>query len=250
MDFPIFLLILGVGLAAGFLNTVAGGGSLLTLPVLILAGLSPLVANATNRVAIAVQNVFSVAGFKSKGFFYPRYTGLLAVTATMGSILGAKVAIDISGELFQRILAIVMIGVLCIIIFNRRWKWQPEKELLDWKHQWGGAIFFFFIGIYGGFIQAGVGFIIMAMLNLYNGLDLVKTNSIKVGVVLIYTLAALIVFALEGSINWRYGFLLSIGNGVGGWLASRWSVQKGEKWIRPILVVSILAMAIKLLGFF
>ena len=112
-----YLLLIAVGFAVGFINTVAGGGSLLSLPVLIFLGLPPSVANGTNRVAISIQNAMAVAGFKSKGVSTYPFNLYLGLSAIVGAILGAQLAVDIEGETFNKILAIIMIAVVCIIIF-------------------------------------------------------------------------------------------------------------------------------------
>lgn len=238
-------ILMSAGVFAGFINTVAGGGSLLTLPIMIFMGLPSNVANATNRVAIFSQNLFSVAGFRSKGVSAFPYAFWLAGTAIIGAIIGAQFAMDIKGEVFNRILAIIMIAVLLLTIFKPGSK-VGQSEKMEPKDQIIGAISFFFIGIYGGFIQAGVGFIIIAALTNVNALSLAKTNSIKVFVVLIYTISALGVFIYQDMINWTYGLTLAVGNSTGGWIASRWSADKDDKWIRIILIITVSVMAIKL----
>jgi uncharacterized membrane protein YfcA len=240
------LLLIAAGIFAGFINTVAGGGSLLTLPIMIFMGLSPNVANASNRVAIFVQNIFGVLGFRSKGVNAWPYSLYLGISALFGAIIGAKIAVDISGELFNRILAIVMIGVVIITVFNPIRKTSPENEKMSFKRQLIGVVVFFFIGIYGGFIQAGVGFLIMAAITGINHIGLVKTNSAKVFIVLIYTTASLAVFTIEGSIDWLWGGTLALGNSTGAWIGARWQVKKGDKWVKRVLLVMVTALAIKL----
>lgn len=246
MDFLEVLLILGVGLAAGIINTMAGGGSLLSLPILIFLGLPPAVANATNRVAIFSQNVFAVAGFKSKGIAEFRYSFLLGLFALVGAIIGAKIAVDIKGEVFNKILAVIMILVVILTVSGKVNPGDIKQETTTRSSQIIGAVTFFFIGIYGGFIQAGVGFLIIGALSAIHGFSLVKTNSIKVFVVLIYTIAALGVFIYEGKVNWLYGAVLAIGNSTGAWFASRWSVDKGDKVVKIFLTATVIALAIKL----
>ena len=131
-------------------------------------------------------------------------------------------------------------------VFTKKNKGQDVGERMDRKHIFIGILSFFFIGIYGGFIQAGVGFIIIAALTSINKFSLVKTNSAKVFVVMIYTLAALIIFIIEGKVDWGYGIVLAIGNSTGSWTASRLSVKKGDKWIKWFIVVTVVALAIKL----
>ena len=246
MEYYKYLLIFGSGLIAGFINVVAGGGSLLTLPILIFTGLPPALANGTNRVGIFLQNIFAVGGFKSKGVSAFPFSIWLSISALIGAILGAKIAVDISGELFNRILAIVMVMVIALTVFKKKQKEERGEELMRPGRQMASVIAFFFVGIYGGFIQAGVGFIIMAALTGINHLSLVKTNSIKVFVALIYTIFALGVFAWEGQVNWTLGLTLAAGTSIGGWFASRWSVDKGDQWIRYFLIVAVSIMAIKL----
>lgn len=242
-----YLLIIIVGFAAGFLNTVAGGGSLISLPILIFLGLPSVVANATNRVAILVQNVFAVGGFRSKGVDLPMpYSLYLALVSLFGGFIGAKLAINIDDELFNRILAIIMVLVVLSIAFDSRKKNGVQEERMSVKAQALGIFSFFFLGIYGGFIQAGIGFLVIAALRFANRMSLVKINYIKVFAALIYTGVAVAVFAWEGKINWWLGFILAIGHAGGGWVASRWSVNKGDVWIKRVLVLAVIILAIKL----
>jgi len=244
--FEVFFII-AIGFIAGFLNTIAGGGSLITLPILIFLGLPPAVANGTNRIAIFSQNIFGVLGFRSKGVSDFPYSIWLGLSAFLGAIIGAKIAIDIPGDLFNKILAVlIVVMVLFPILRNKKKGVANVAERKGIKFQAIGVITFFFIGIYGGFIQAGVGFIIIAALTMINRLSLVKTNSIKVFVVLIYTISALFIFIMEGKINWWYGLTLAVGNSTGSWIASRMSVKKGDNWVRWFIIVTVIGLAVKL----
>lgn len=246
MDYLQAIFLIFIGVIAGFINTVAGGGSLLTLPILIFLGLPPSMANGTNRVAIFFQNISGIAGFKSKGVFIFPFSLWVGISALVGAIIGAHLSVQIRGDLFNQILAIVMVAVVLITIFNPIKNPNEALEKLGKKHQFISIIVFFFIGIYGGFIQAGVGFIIMGALTLINKISLVKANSVKVFVVFTYTIAALIVFFIEDQINWVYGLTLAVGNMTGAWIASRWSVGKGDVWIRRFMIVMVTILAIKL----
>lgn len=241
-----YVLLVGVGFVVGFINTVAGGGSLLSLPVLIFLGLPPSVANGTNRVAIVIQTALGTAGFKSKGVSTFPFNIYLGISALLGAILGASIAVDIKGETFNRILAVVMIVVVLIIIFKPKIDIRELQERLTGKYLWIGVIAFFFFGIYGGFINAGLGFIIILFLHYVNRMTLVRANATKVAVVFIYTLAALAVFVLNDKINWEVGLILALGNGTGAWLASRISVKKGDGFIKSFLVIMVVVMAVKL----
>ena len=239
-------LILVTGVFAGFLNTVAGGGSLLTLPVLIFLGLHPATANGTNRVAVFVQNASGIMGFRRKGVSDFGYSALLTLPALVGAWFGATIAVEMDKVIFNRVLAGIMIAVLLLTLFNPTKKLQGETANLSIARKIIGMVVFFFVGIYGGFIQAGAGFIIIAALTLTNGFDLVRTNAIKLFVVFFYTVSALIVFIMSKNVNWGLGLTLAIGNATGAWIGSHWAVEKGDKWIRVILVVAVFAFAIRL----
>lgn len=236
------------GVMTGVFNTLAGGGSLLSVPALIFVGLPATAANGTNRVAILVQNVSAVAGFKRHGITDFKFSLQLALPAVVGAIVGARLAVDIADAVFEKVLAIIMLLVLGLILWNPTRRLQGGEAILSPTRRLLAMGAFFLVGIYGGFVQAGVGFIIIATLTTITGLDLVRTNSHKVFVVGMYTLVALAIFALSGKVDWVIGSVLAVGTGIGGWIGSQWAVLKGERWIRIALTIAVLAMAAKLLG--
>lgn len=245
-----FLLVLFTGIVSGFVNIVGGGGSLISMPVLIFMGLPSAVANGTNRIALMVQSLVAIGYFRQKGFFYPKLSFILGIPAVLGSIVGAKFAISLTDEMFNNILAVVMITVIVLII------WRPEKKFMQGEENENyspmrlavASLIFFGVGFYGGFIQAGVGFIIIAALALITGMSLVKINSLKVFVTAIYMLSSLLVFVFSGKVEWGLGFTLAAGNALGAYLGSAFVVAKGDRWIRIFLVVSVSILAAKLLG--
>lgn len=238
-------LIIITGFGAAFLNTVGGGGSLFSVPILTFLGLPITNANATSRVALLFQNIFAVGGFRSKGIELPwPYSLYLGISSLFGGIIGAMLASTIKDEVFNKIFVGVMILSVFLILYDPIKSKGVEK--LSTKSQVIGTILFFFIGIYGGFVQAGIGFLVIAVLSIVNNLSLVKSNYVKVFAAIVYTGVSVIVFAMEGKIIWLTGFILAIGHALGGWYASRWSVDKGEVWIKRVMIVSILAMAVKL----
>lgn len=253
-----YLLLSVLGIVAGTLNVLAGGGSLLTLPVMVFLGLDGAVANGTNRVAILAQNVTAVGGFRSLGFSDMKLSFSLALAALPGGISGALLGTMVRGELFNRVLGAVLIGVL-LLMAVQHWRKMKNgapasgetKETMNTglsrRQLILGHLAMVGVGFYGGFIQAGVGFLLMAALHRVLGLDLVRVNMHKVFIVGFFTLAALIVFAARGQVLWIPGLALAVGNSIGGWIGSQLSVLKGENWIRTTLYVALFLMAIKLL---
>ncbi|WP_074406061.1 sulfite exporter TauE/SafE family protein [Aquimarina megaterium] len=247
MNETLLLFILAIiGFIAGVINTIAGGGSLLTLPMLIFMGLPPAVANGTNRIGIFIQSISSIAGFRSKGVKPGSFGVYLGISALVGSLIGAQIAIDIKGETFNKILAIVMVIIVLFMVFKPKVNLQDVVERTQGKHLWISIFAFFFIGVYGGFIQAGVGIFILLALTSINYLNLVTSNAVKVLVVFIYTIGALAIFVYNNQIDYLYGLVLATGNATGGWIASRWSVKKGDGLVKVFLIIMVIAMAIKL----
>ncbi|MGC6422997.1 MAG: sulfite exporter TauE/SafE family protein [Flavobacteriaceae bacterium] len=239
-------LLIGVGFLAGIINTLAGGGSLITLPVLIFLGLPPAVANGTNRIAIVIQSFFGSMGYQSKGYPPNRFTLYLGLSASLGALLGAQIAVDIDGAVFNKILAIVMLVVVGLIVASPKKSFEERQQRLKGKHLAWALLGFFCIGIYGGFINAGIGFVIMLFLTQINQLSLIQTNATKVTVVCIYSLCALGTFAWNAKVDWMLGFWMALGTSLGAWLTSRWSVRKGERVVKIALLVMVSVMATKL----
>ena len=252
MEFELWqaALLTAVGVVAGFLNVMAGGGSLLTVPVMVFMGLPGPVANGTNRIAILVQNLMAIAAFLQRGFSDFRLSLSLAACAVPGAIAGAMLGVNLEGEWFNRILALVMMGVMLVMYFDRGHSdsadpnYQPTRQQLLRGH-----ILMVGVGFWGGFIQIGVGFLIMPVLNRVMGLDLVRTNMHKVFIVVPYTIIALALYASQLEIMWMVGAALALGNGIGGYLGAHMSVSRGEKLIKTLLNVVLIAFIIKLLFF-
>lgn len=247
---PLYLLLVfAAGTLSGIINVMAGGGSALTLPLLIFLGLDGAMANGTNRVAIFVQSIFAVWSFRQQKMHQFRESLRLSAWTLPGGVLGALAALKIGDEWFERILAIVLIWVIISMFAspgNRsgaagppdpRWRWLVYPAMLA-------------IGFYGGFIQVGVGFMLMAALFHLLKMNLVEVNMHKVFIVMIFTIPALAIFIIGGKVDWWWGLSLAAGNSLGGWWAARVSVKKGERVIRWVLFAAMLLMAARLLGVF
>ncbi len=246
-DLESALILFAVGSVAAFINVNAGGGSSLTLPVLIFLGLDSALANGTNRVAILFQNAFAVHSFKKEKYYELKNSMILSALTLPGAILGAILAVTISDELFRKLLAIIMIGIIITILIPTKKQTEFNSNLtINWKV----LLAMTGIGFYGGFIQVGVGFMMMAALQKLMKLDLIRVNMHKVFVVFIFTIPAFLVFLFTDNVNWFYGLTLSAGNAFGGWWGAKLSVKKGEKLIKAVLIIAILIMSAELLDIF
>ena len=238
-----------IGIIAGFVNVMAGGGSLLSVPVMVFMGMPGPVANGTNRIAILAQNLAATITFFKRGLSDFKLSVTLSLCAIPGAIAGAYAGTRLEGLWFNRILALIMIGVMVIMTFREK----PGEELPGNGEKPGnllaGHFLMVLVGCYGGFIQIGVGFIIMAVLNRVMGLNLVRVNMYKTFIIMNYTLAALVVFAFRVDILWIPGFCLALGNSIGGWLGASYTIRKGEHAIKIVLNIVLTIFIIKLLFF-
>ena len=239
-----FIILAVVGAVAGFLNVLAGGGSALTIPLMIFLGYDATVANGSNRIAIQVEALSAVAAYKNQKHSDFPLSLKLSLMTLPGGILGAFYAVKIDDALFTKILGVVMVLIIITLMF-------PKSEVIEHAkhHKWKGWLAWpvmFAVGFYGGFIQAGVGFVIMAtLLHLY-GMDLIKINMHKVFIVMVFTVPAVILFIITGNVDWFAAIALSIGMMLGTFFAVKISLKKGEKFVRMILGVSLLIIAAKL----
>jgi len=241
-------LLIAAGFVSGIINTLAGGGSFLTLAALDLIGLPIAVANASNRLGILMGAVAGALGFRSKGASEFRASLQFAIPALLGAIVGAFLVIDLPEAVFERVLGICMLIMLAVLILNPK-KWLEGREVtMTPRRRAISYVVFFLIGIYGGAIQAGVGLFLIAALVMTAGVDLVKANMHKVFVTATYTIVALLIFALKGQVDWIYGSVLTVGYGLGSWVSSRVAVAKGQGFVRLVLALSLVVLAAQYLG--
>jgi len=246
MEWYYYIVVVAVGIVAGIINTLAAGGSLLTLPVLMALGLPPNMANGTNRIAIFLQNVVGVRQFhREKVMDFP--SGFrVGIPAALGAVAGAFIAVQLNDEAMKLAIAGVMLLVFFLMLLKPN-RWIKSHEEHPPIPYWLQVIVYFLVGIYGGFIQAGVGFFLLTSLVLASGYELLKANALKLFVILLYTPMAIVIFFIAGDVNLVLGLVLAVGNMTGAWIGARIAVKGGAKFIRWVVLVAILAAATKLI---
>ena len=243
-------LLVVAGFFSGVINTLAGGGSFLTLAALDLIGLPIGVANGSNRLGVLLGAIAGALGFRSKGASEMKTSLQFAIPALFGAIVGALVVVDLPEAVFERVLGVCMLIMLVILIVNPK-KWLEGRQVtMTPRRRAISYVVFFLIGVYGGAIQAGVGFFLIAALVVTAGVDLIKANMHKVFVTAVYTVVAILIFALQGQVDWVYGMVLTIGYGLGSWISSRVSMDKGQDFVRLVLALSLVVLAAQYLGLF
>ncbi len=236
------LVLLVGGFLAGVINSMAGGGSLLSVPLLSLAGVGGTVANGTNRIAVLIQNVTGAYGYARRDVGNRKRTVQVLFPTVIGGLAGSLVASEIPDELFERLFGLLMLPLLALSI----WKPKAGSDKDPWP-VWLSFGVFICVGFYGGAVQAGVGLIILLVLS-RAGFDLVTANAMKTVVILAITAMAVPVFIYNDQVRWIPALVLSVGMGAGGYAGANVAVDGGERVIRPVLIVVVLVLASRMLG--
>lgn len=248
MDINIFqlLLLLIAGMAAGLLNALAGGGSFMTVPLLIFTGLEPTVANATNRLGIWIQSLFGTRKFSSMGYFPKKYSFRAALPVALGALVGAYLATVVSDAAFKKYFAFFMVLMTLFTFVNTK----PKELKTDVEFTVKGFILntvgFFFIGIYGGFAQAGVGFMMVAA-SVMSGLDMVRAHAVKLFLNLVAATISVAIFIYAGKVLYLPAIALGIGMSIGAVTAANISVRVSNEFLKRLVSVAIIIFAILLL---
>ena len=244
MEWWEILLLAGGGLLAGTINSIAGGGSLLTVPLLVFAGVPGNMANGSNRVGILTSTAAAAAEFRRLGVGSLKQTTPILIPVMIGSFAGSSLVGLLTDATFERVFGFLMVPVL---ILSLR-KPKPKPEGSSWP-AWVTMLVFFLIGMYGGAFQAGIGLVLIVALS-HTGLGLVLANSVKVIVNLAVTLVALPTFIANGNVAWYPALILAAGLTVGGVLGANATVRGGEKIIRPVMIAAVIAFSGRLLGLY
>lgn len=237
------LLVIG-GAAAGLINAVAGGGSTLTVPLLVLAGVPGNNANASNRVGILTSNAAAATAFRKLGVRGLSRATPILIPIVIGSLIGSYGITRLTDDNFERVFGLLMLPVIFLSIK----KPKVELDAAPWP-QWVTVSVFLAVGLYGGAVQAGVGLIMLAALT-RAGFDLVTANNVKVVANLTLTAVALPVFIIQGKVEWLPALILAAGLTAGAWIGAHAAVRGGERFIRAVMVLAALLLSGKLLGLY
>jgi uncharacterized protein len=248
LEYDIWSLVLGVGagLACGFLNTAASSGSAVSLPVLMIIGLDPISANATNRVPVLIGALSATASFYRRKVLPWALAAKVSLPVAIGGLGGAALAEILPGrELALVITAAILVALL--LLFTKL-KQAIESASSD-EVRYGVREFFLFIGIGGwlGFIVLDGATYLLLALTLAVGLPLVQANAVKNAVAVPVTIIAMLVFAFKGSIDWTVGAVMGAGSIAGGVLGARLATSlQARKWVFRLLVMVLSAELVHL----
>lgn len=244
------ILLVSSGLIVGFINTLAGSGTIISISLLMFLGLPPNVANGTNRVAVLFQNIVAVRSFKKQKMLDSKKGFLISIPCVIGSIVGALIAVEIDEKMMEKIIGIVILIMASMIFWNPQ-KWVENDEAkINKKITWFQYLVSFLMGVYGGFIHIGIGIFMLAFNVLWLGYDLVKANALKNLMVLLYVPFGLIIYMLNGLVNYKFGLIHAVGNIIGAYLATKYALKWGINFVKWLLIVIMILASGKFLGLF
>lgn len=238
-------MLIAAGFIAGIVNTIAGGGSFLTLPALMLFGLDPQLANGTNRVAVLFSSASATLTFDKHGHLDRKAAMKLTIPTMLGVPVGALLAIKLPPSAFEGVFGALFLAMAVLLISNPK---RLTKKTTP-KERSPAVMFgiFFAIGIYVGFIQAGMGILLLLAMSLLKTGDLVASNAVKNLIGFIVTLVATAMFVIYGLVQWLPGLTMAAGNVVGGVVGAKLAIAKGNRLIFGFLIVVMIATGLKLL---
>lgn len=246
MDFQQYFIFFFLGLIVSMINSIAGGGSSLSLPILIFLGLPPTIANGTNRIGLIVGNLSSMLNLKKHGYLYTPIFKQLFLPTLIGSILGVIALVKMSDKLFQAILALVIFLVVFMTHLKKDILGKPPLSPPT-KRTTKGFLGFIVIGIYGSIVQVGVGFLQIFALSKYTGLSLIQVNALKSALTSIFLVVSTIGLALSGKILWDVALIMAIGAWLGGYIGSALQRKHGNRFIQKAITIISFLMACYLL---
>ena len=244
-----FAVLILAGFIGGLINVMAGGGSIITMPVMMFLGVPGPVANATNRIPVLAHNITAILTYLRHGIPQSWLILSLSLCAIPGAIVGSLISAQIPTHQFNLVLAMVMVVVMALMLTGKDTGSVKDQFNLSRIRLVFGHLLMILAGFWGGFIQIGIGFVLLPILHRVLSLNLIETNIYKVFIILSYTVAALLIFENQLEILWWIGVVMAVGNAGGGWLGARLTLSRGERIIRPALVVAIGAMIVKLIWF-
>jgi len=237
--------------AAGAINSIAGGGTLLSFPALVWIGVNPVMANATNTFALWPGSFAAMVGFRRELANVRRWLLLLTIPALLGGATGGVLLLHTSMATFTRLVPFLILGATLLLATQELI--TQRLGVLAHAHENPSTgwitivvIFQFLVGIYGGYFGAGIGILILAALGLIGLTDMHEMNGLKNLLAICINGVAAIYFAWSGAVIWKDGFIMAVAAIIGGYLGARVARRLGRTFVRRSVVVIGLAMGIAL----
>ncbi len=248
MSITLIVILVVTGIFVGFINTLSAGGTVISIALFLALGMPASSANATNRIQVFIQSFSATLMFKQKKLIDTKKTIRLAIPTMIGALVGSILASLITQNLFSYFMGGILLIMIVFLLYKPKALFEDNPEKINKPLSFINYLTFFAIGIYGGFIQVGTGYFLIAASSMMLGYDIIKTNAIKVSIMFFYTLVAMIVFFFDSQVYWAYGLLHSLGGILGSWIATKFALKKGANFVRWVIIIVIILTALNLFG--
>ncbi|OGY94043.1 MAG: hypothetical protein A2406_00210 [Candidatus Komeilibacteria bacterium RIFOXYC1_FULL_37_11] len=238
------IIILIIGIASGFIGAIAGAGGLISISFLLFLGIPPQITLATNKFGGMGLSIGALFKFIKEKKIIWRYAILLSFFGILGSLFGSYILINIDLAFLQKLIGILLIVLAPTIFFKR--SFGLEEKQVSRQREIFGCLLYFFVAIIASFF-GGLGFITISIVIFFFGLSIIRANATELFSYSIFSLSAVIIFALHGLIDYKIGIALFFGMLLGGYLGAHLAIKKGNQWVKLVFSVVIIIAAIKIL---
>jgi uncharacterized membrane protein YfcA len=248
MEYSLLAIAFVGGFAAGCINLLAGNGSAITLTILTeIVGLPPNVANGTNRIGVWTNSLSGMAAFAKQGKRDLSGTWGFIISTFVGGVIGVYLATLVTNDQFKEVFKFMMVLMLFVVLFKPD-RWIKQAQVTRDIPIWVAYPIYFIIGIYGGFIQMGMGIFFLIVMVFIARYHVIKANFAKMLIVLGFTSVSLVVFAWKGYMAWEYGLVLALGQGLGAWIFGNYAARSPRAGLLAywMLVIGVILAVIKL----
>lgn len=241
-DITIYIILFIVALFAAGIDAIAGGGGLLVVPTMLILGMNPLVTLGTNKLQSCFGTATSSYNYFKNGLLKENNIKLLAIISFVGSLIGTFLVSQLSNELLNNLIPILLIGAAIFLIINKGNKFNISKSVVL-----AFLPLVFLIGFYDGFFGPGTGtFFVMTFLIIKNRSIMQATAATKV-LNLSSNFASFLVFQYKGFVIWELALIMAIAQVTGAYIGSKLAIKNGEKFVRPVIVFISIVLSIRIL---
>lgn len=240
MDASTVIILISSGVLVGFINTLGAGATVISMVVYMAMGIPIMEAAGTNRVSVIIQNLTASLTYRSQNMLDTKESLKLAIPIIIGTLLGTQFALNVSEEIFTGLFIAGLIGMSIMLIASPSSWTKPIGSSYQSRVTPLHYIYLFIAGLYGGAVYVGLGYFLISVFVLGLGMDIVRANALKSFMAFTITPFSLLIFALNGEVNYTYGIVHALGNIVGSYIAARYAVKIGSKVIHKILLVLVI----------
>ncbi len=250
MDVSRAAILLGAGALAGLMNSIAGGGTIVTFPALIVSGLSSIVANATSTIALLPGTVSSVFGYRRNIPAVRRWLKLFAPVSLVGGLIGGILLVRTPTRVFDWLVPFLILFATILFMANATFSrfFRPSGKEPSRRWLWGAMAFQFGVALSGGYFGAGIGILMLASLGMLGFADLHEMNTVKTILNFLINIVAAVYFVISGIVDWPSAGVMALGTIAGGFSGAHFAQKVDQKIVR--LLITLIGLTLSALMFY